>query len=47
MYVVMFGWDSRGRPRNRYFDSIEAATKAANEHYARTGVILAIEHAQR
>jgi hypothetical protein len=42
-YKVQIGWDRRRNcERNRYFDSLEAARRAAGAVFDRTKIVLAI-----
>ena len=41
-YLIQFGWDSAGRPRNRYYNTLAEANAAAADHFRRAGVVVAI-----
>lgn len=43
MYVITLASDRNGRPRNRYFANLEAATQFAGDYFRRFGVVLGIE----
>jgi hypothetical protein len=42
-YRVNFGYDRRGRPRNKYFSSLNEAKAVVEEVFQRTKVVLSIE----
>ncbi len=44
---VNIGYDRLGRPRNRYFPSLEVARKVVNDYFCRTKIMLAIESSTR
>ncbi len=43
MYKVNFGYDQKGRPKNRYFSSLEEANKVVGNYFRRTKIVLSIE----
>ena len=42
---VELGTDAAGRPRRRYFATLETATVFAGDYFRRTGVVLGIDRA--
>jgi hypothetical protein len=41
-YLIQFGWDAAGRPRNRYYRTLADASQAASDYFRRTGIVVSI-----
>ncbi len=46
-YVVNFGYNAKGRAKNRHYETLEAAKVVADEVFSKTGVVVAITASPR